>query len=72
MHDVFREKKVAVYQAVVLTTLLYGCETWDTLPTICPQARPVSSALPTQNSWNKMARQGHQYRRTADLRHHGY
>ena len=28
MHDVSRETKVAVYQAVVLTTLLYGCETW--------------------------------------------
>ena len=28
VHDVSRETKIAVYQAVVLTTLLYGCETW--------------------------------------------
>jgi len=27
VHDVSRETKIAVYQAVVLTTLLYGCET---------------------------------------------
>ena len=26
VHDVSRETKIAVYQAVVLTTLLYGCE----------------------------------------------
>jgi len=28
VHDVSGETKVAVYQAVVLTTLLHGCETW--------------------------------------------
>jgi len=28
VHDISRETKVAVYQAVVITTLLYGCETW--------------------------------------------
>ena len=28
VHDVSRETKIAVYHAVVLTTLLYGCETW--------------------------------------------
>jgi len=28
VHDVSRETKVVVYQAVVITTLLYGCETW--------------------------------------------
>ena len=28
MHDVSKETKVVVYQAVVLTTLPYGCETW--------------------------------------------
>ena len=28
VHDVSKETKIAVYHAVVLTTLLYGCETW--------------------------------------------
>jgi len=28
VHDVSRETKIAVYHAVVLTVLLYGCETW--------------------------------------------
>ena len=28
VHDVSRETKVALYQAVVITTLLYDCETW--------------------------------------------
>jgi len=28
VHDVSREAKVAVYQVVVITTLLYVCETW--------------------------------------------
>jgi len=28
VHDVSRETKIAVYHAVVLTILLYGCETW--------------------------------------------
>ena len=28
MHDVSLKTKIAVYRAVVLTTLLYGCETW--------------------------------------------
>jgi len=28
VHNISRETKVAVYQAVVITTLLYGCETW--------------------------------------------
>ena len=28
VHNVSRETKIAMYHAVVLTTLLYGCETW--------------------------------------------
>ena len=28
VHDVSMETKIDVYEAVVLTTLLYGCETW--------------------------------------------
>ena len=29
MHHISKETKVGIYQAVVITTLLYGCETWS-------------------------------------------
>jgi len=28
VHNISRETKVAIYHAIVITTLLYGCETW--------------------------------------------
>ena len=40
------ETKIAVYRAVVLSSLLYGCESWTWTP---QEVRSVSSPLPPQD-----------------------
>ena len=46
--------KVKVYRAVVLTTLLYGCENVDNLPMAYKEAKPLSHDLAGEDSWPHM------------------
>ena len=40
------ETKIKVYWAIVLITLLYGCELWMVLPMPCQEAEPLPHHLP--------------------------
>ena len=42
--------KLSVYRAVVLPSLLYGCETWILLQAAYQETGPVPPALPSQSS----------------------
>ena len=39
------DTKLKVYRSVVMPTLLYACETWDSLPTACQKTEPLSYKL---------------------------
>ena len=48
--------KIKVYQTVVLTTLLYGCETWTIYQRHIKKAKPLSHDLCEEDSWHHMAK----------------
>ena len=53
------ETKFKVYQAIVLTTLLYGCELWMVYQ--CHPRKLLPHHLPQKTPWHQMARQDSRY-----------
>ena len=68
-HGITTATKVKVYKAVVITTLLYGCETWTLYRRHIKTAQPISHAMSSQNWKYKMARHDTQYRGSEEMQH---
>ena len=70
-HGIRVDTKVNVYRAAVISTLLYGSESW-TLYRKHTQAKRLSYALSTTDSPPQMAGQNPQHRGSGALQHPGY
>jgi hypothetical protein len=62
-HGIWLATKIAVYKAVVLPTLLYGCESWTLSSAHC-QARSVPPTLSVKDRTHQMARYDTEYCRS--------
>ena len=56
------ETKIKVYKAVVLTTMLYGFESWTGLPTPCQEDEPLPQHQSEETTRHKMARHDPRHR----------
>jgi len=72
VHNVSRETKIAMYQAVVLTALLYDSDTRTLYRPLVHRLDQFQLCCLRRIAGIKMATQGHQHWSTVYLRYHIY